>query len=106
MAHTKQQGAASRHVVHPGKRLGLKKFGGEYVKNGNIIVRQKGSLFHEGKNTDMGNDFTIFAVADGIVSFRNMTGTHRGQKFVDVTPVEALPKAKPEVLAKDKKDKK
>jgi large subunit ribosomal protein L27 len=88
MAHTKQQGAANRHVVHPGKRLGVKKFGGELVRSGNIIVRQKGSKFHEGKNTDMGNDFTIFATADGTVSFRNMTGSHREQKLVDVLPEE------------------
>lgn len=89
MAHTKQQGAANRHVKRPGKRLGLKKFGGELVKSGNIIVRQKGSKFHEGKNTDMGKDFTIYATEAGIVNFKEMTGSHRGQKRIEVEPVKA-----------------
>jgi len=53
-----------------GKRLGVKKFAGEAVRNGNIIVRQRGSVYHPGKNTKMGKDFSIYAVADGEVSFR------------------------------------
>jgi len=88
MAHTKAQGAAKRTVNIPGKRLGIKKYAGEQAINGNIIVRQRGSKFHPGKNTRMGKDFTIFATADGEVQFRDMTGSHRGQKYVDVVPAQ------------------
>lgn len=84
MAHTKAQGAANRTVNVAGKRLGVKRFAGEKVNNGTIIIRQKGTKFHPGVNTKMGRDFTIFSTMDGFVSFRNMTGSHRGQKFVDV----------------------
>lgn len=84
MAHTKAQGAANRTVQVAGKRLGVKKYAGQSVVSGNIIVRQKGSVFHPGVNTQMGKDFTIFATTTGIVQFRKMTGNHRGQKFVDV----------------------
>jgi large subunit ribosomal protein L27 len=86
MAHTKQQGAANRHIRRPGKRLGIKKFGSEFVKSGNIIVRQKGTKTHSGKNTDIGKDFTIFATADGILNYKKMTGQHRGQNIVEVLP--------------------
>jgi large subunit ribosomal protein L27 len=86
MAHTKQQGAANRHIRRPGKRLGVKKFGSEFVKSGNIIIRQKGTKTHSGKNTDIGKDFTIFATADGILNFKKMTGQHRGQSIVEVIP--------------------
>lgn len=84
MAHTKQQGAANRHIRRPGKRLGVKVFGGESIRAGGIIIRQKGTKFHTGKNTKIGNDFTIFATEDGTVSFKNMTGKHQGQKEVEV----------------------
>ncbi len=70
-----------------GKRLGVKKFAGEAVRNGNIIVRQRGSVYHPGKNTKMGKDFSIYAVADGEVSFRRMTGHKRGKYYIDVSPV-------------------
>ena len=89
MAHTKSQGAAKRTVNVAGKRLGVKKFGGQSVVSGNIIVRQRGSSFHPGKGTMMGKDFTIFATQTGIVSFRNMTGHKRGKKYVDVVNREA-----------------
>lgn len=84
MAHTKAQGAANRTVNVIGKRLGIKRYAGQKVNEGTIIVRQKGSKFHAGANTKMGRDFTIFATTEGYVSFRNMTGAHRGQKFIDV----------------------
>ncbi len=86
MAHTKATGAAKRNVNVPGKRLGIKKFAGEYVKAGNIIVKQRGSEFYPGIATMQGKDFTIFAVAEGFVKFRNMTGYKRNQKYVDVLP--------------------
>ena len=70
-----------------GKRLGVKKFAGEKVKNGNIIVRQRGSVYHPGKNVKISKDFSIYSVADGEVSFRRMTGHKRGKYYVDVTPV-------------------
>lgn len=89
MAHTKSQGAAKRTVDIAGKRLGIKRFAGEHVVAGNIIVRQRGSTFHAGKNTLMGRDFTIFATAPGKVSFRAMSGYKRNQKYVDILPTVA-----------------
>ena len=84
MAHTKQQGAANRHVKRPGRRLGVKRYGDEIVKPGMIIVRQKGTKFHPGQNVDMGKDFTIFSKALGKVSFR----INQAKKFVDVLPIK------------------
>lgn len=84
MAHTKSQGAAKRIVNLAGKRRGVKRFGGQTVKNGEILIRQVGTKFHPGKNVGMGRDYTLFAKTDGVVNFRAMTGHHRGQKFVDV----------------------
>lgn len=84
MAHRKAVGAVRQRANVPGKRRGVKLFGGSKVKIGNIIVRQKGTKFFPGKNTSMGRDFTIFATSVGTVSFRNMTGIHRGKKAVDV----------------------
>lgn len=70
MAHVKAGGAkAHQHSQRPGKRLGVKKFGGQAVKSGNIIIRQRGAKFHPGTGTDMGRDFTIFATVDGVVKF-------------------------------------
>lgn len=70
-----------------GKRLGVKKFAGEVVRNGNIIVKQRGSVYHPGKNTKMSKDFSIYAISDGEVSFRRMTGHKRGKYYIDVSPV-------------------
>lgn len=94
MAHTKSQGSAKRTVNVAGKRRGVKRFGGQKVNAGEILVKQVGTKFHPGKNVAMGKDFTIFAKIEGIVSFRNMTGVHRTQKFVDVLtkPDEVLVK--------------
>lgn len=64
----------------PGKRLGVKKFGGEHVVAGNIIVRQRGTKFHPGINVGMGRDYTLFALKEGIVVFRES----RGRQVVDV----------------------
>lgn len=86
MAHTASVGSVKRTVNVAGKRLGVKKFGGEKVIPGDIIIRQKGTKFHPGKNTGIGRDFTIFSLAHGIVSFRNMTNFKRGRKLVDVLP--------------------
>jgi large subunit ribosomal protein L27 len=69
MAHKKGQGSSRNGRDSNGQRRGVKKYGGEAVKAGNIIVRQVGTKFHPGKGVGMGNDYTIYAVIDGNVSF-------------------------------------
>ncbi len=86
MAHVKAGGAAKRTVDIDGKRLGVKKFGGQKVIPGNIILRQRGTKFHPGKNVDMGKDHTIFAKTNGVVFFRQMTGYKRNRQSIDVIP--------------------
>ena len=79
---TKKAGGSSRNGRDSaGRRLGLKKFGGQKVIPGNIIVRQRGTKFHPGKNVSIGKDHTIFAILEGIVSFRKRSS---GKMFVDV----------------------
>ncbi|MDP3941929.1 MAG: 50S ribosomal protein L27 [bacterium] len=80
MAHTKAQGAVKGNRDSIAKRLGVKVYGGENVIPGNIIVRQKGTKFHAGDGVGMGNDFTLFALAEGVVNFK----TRRGKKVVEV----------------------
>ena len=82
MAHTKAQGAVKGNRDSVAKRLGVKLYGGEKAITGNIIVRQKGSRIHAGKNVLTGKDFTLYANAAGIVTFR----TRQGKKLVDVLP--------------------
>lgn len=85
MAHVKAAGSkAAQGVNIAGKRLGVKKFGGEKVICGNILIRQRGTVYHPGKNVKMGRDHTIYAMTTGHVEFRNMTGYKKGRKFVDV----------------------
>ena len=85
MAHKKAaSGGVTQGVQTAGKRYGVKKYGGEVVSVGNIIIRQKGTKYYPGKNTSMGRDFSIYATADGVVRFRTMTGSKRGKKAVDV----------------------
>lgn len=69
MAHKKAGGSSRNGRDSVSKRLGVKKFGGQNVVAGNIIVRQRGSSFHAGKNTRLGKDFTLFATAPGKVLF-------------------------------------
>lgn len=70
MAKKKQLGSKANQTTRPiSKRLGLKKFGGENVVAGNIIVRQRGTKFHPSENVGMGRDYTLFALADGVVEF-------------------------------------
>ena len=71
MAHKKAGGSSRNGRDSAGRRLGVKKFGGESVISGNIIVRQRGTKFHPGKGVDIGTDHTIFAVTDGKVEFRS-----------------------------------
>lgn len=74
MAHVKSGGATRQHHQRAGKRLGVKIFGGEAIKAGQIIVRQRGAKFHAGANVDMGKDFTLFSLADGVVKYRILKG--------------------------------
>jgi large subunit ribosomal protein L27 len=83
MAHKKGQGSTRNGRDSESKRLGVKKYGGQQVKAGNIIVRQRGTKFHPGENVGRGGDDTLFATADGIVSFRRRSG----KKYVNIDPV-------------------
>jgi len=83
MAHKKAGGSSRNGRDTIGRRLGVKKFGGEQVIAGNIIIRQRGTKWHPGDGVGMGRDFTIFAVRDGRVAFRNIRG---GRMTVSVLP--------------------
>ena len=74
MAHTKAGGASRINKDSESKRLGLKKFGGEKVIPGNIIVRQRGTRFHPGAGTLMGKDYTVFANVSGSVTYYTKLG--------------------------------
>ncbi|MDR1615196.1 MAG: 50S ribosomal protein L27 [Campylobacteraceae bacterium] len=69
MAHKKGQGSTQNNRDSAGRRLGVKKFGGEFVRAGNIIIRQRGTKVHTGKNVGIGVDHTIYALIDGFVKF-------------------------------------
>ncbi len=71
MAHKKSGGSSRNGRDSVGKRLGIKKFGGQFVRAGNIIVRQRGTKFHPGQNVGMGKDYTLFSLIDGMVRFEN-----------------------------------
>ena len=86
MAHKKAGGSSRNGRDSAGRRLGVKKFGGETVTAGNIIVRQRGTRFWPGQGTGIGRDHTIFAVADGQVVFRKGV---KGRNFVSVLPAAA-----------------
>lgn len=81
MAHKKGQGSTRNGRDSESKRLGVKKYGGEVVRAGNIIVRQRGTKFHPGENVGRGGDDTLFALTDGTVSFRRRGN---GRKFVSI----------------------
>ncbi|NQW01989.1 MAG: 50S ribosomal protein L27 [Rhodospirillales bacterium] len=83
MAHKKAGGSSRNGRDSEGRRLGVKKFGGEVVVPGNIIIRQRGTKYHPGANVGMGKDHTIFAVVDGKVAFQKKTG---GRMYVGVEP--------------------
>lgn len=78
MAKTKASGSVYQHKGRAGKRLGVKIFGGQKIKIGQIIVRQRGSKFHAGKGVGEGRDRTLFALKNGILSFKD----RQGRKFV------------------------
>ncbi|OQA83051.1 MAG: 50S ribosomal protein L27 [Microgenomates group bacterium ADurb.Bin238] len=81
MSKVKSGGKARQHAQRPGKRLGVKLFGGQPVKAGQILVRQRGTKFHPGDGTGLGRDFTIFALRDGVVSFI----TKHSRKYITIT---------------------
>lgn len=85
MAHKKGGGSSKNGRDSNSQRLGVKKFGGESVISGNIIVRQRGTKFHPGENVGMGKDHTIFATTEGVVVFERMRGRD-GQKQISVIP--------------------
>ncbi len=84
MAHKKGQGSSRNGRDSASKRLGVKRFGGQMVTGGSIIVRQRGTKFRPGINTSLGKDYTIFALSDGVVKFQTKGN---GKKFVHVVPV-------------------
>ena len=87
MAHKKAGGSSRNGRDSAGQRLGVKRFGGQLVKAGNILVRQIGTKFHPGKNVGLGKDFTLFAKIDGIVKFERFG---KDRKKVSVIPLSAL----------------
>ncbi|MCC6287496.1 MAG: 50S ribosomal protein L27 [Chitinophagaceae bacterium] len=86
MAHKKGEGSVKNGRDSQSKRLGVKIFGGQPAVAGNIIVRQRGTSYHPGKNVGVGRDFTLFALSDGVVEFRR---GKNAKTFVSVTEVEA-----------------
>jgi large subunit ribosomal protein L27 len=83
MAHKKAGGSSRNWRDSAGRRLGVKKFGGEVIRSGGIIVRQRGTKMYPGRNVGLGKDHTLFATADGNVSFHK---GFKGRTFVSVLP--------------------
>ena len=87
MAHKKGQSSSKNNRESNAQRLGVKRFGGQFVRAGSIIVRQRGTRFHPGHNVGIGRDDTLFALADGKVKF---TGSAETRRKVHVLPGEAV----------------
>ncbi|HNZ62038.1 50S ribosomal protein L27 [Porphyromonadaceae sp. NP-X] len=83
MAHKKGVGSSKNGRESESKRLGVKIYGGQFAKAGNIIVRQRGTVHHPGKNIGMGKDHTLYALVDGKVEFRKKTGN---RSYVSINP--------------------
>jgi large subunit ribosomal protein L27 len=83
MAHKKGQGSTQNNRDSAGRRLGVKKFGGESVVAGNIVIRQRGTKVHPGKNMGMGKDHTLYALVDGVVVFERKD---KKRKQVSIIP--------------------
>ncbi|WP_026952826.1 50S ribosomal protein L27 [Algoriphagus mannitolivorans] len=86
MAHKKGVGSSKNGRESHSKRLGVKKFGGEAVIAGNILVRQRGTKHHAGLNVGVGKDHTLFALSDGVVAFKTKSD---GKSYVSVVPSQA-----------------
>ncbi|MFC1727694.1 50S ribosomal protein L27 [Patescibacteria group bacterium] len=80
MAHKKTGGKSTQQSARPGKRLGVKIYGGQAAKVGSILIRQRGTKFHPGEGVSMGKDYTLFALKDGLVNFK----VKFGKKIVSV----------------------
>jgi large subunit ribosomal protein L27 len=85
MAHKKGAGSSNNGRESESKRLGVKLFGGQFARSGNIIIRQRGTKHHPGDNVGMGKDHTLYALTDGIVEFRKK---QNNRSFVNVMPLE------------------
>ena len=85
MAHKKGGGSTHNGRKSNAKRLGVKKYAGELVRSGNILVRQRGTKIKPGKNVDVGKDYTLFATIDGVVLYETI---REARKRVNVLPVE------------------
>ena len=85
MAHKKGAGSSRNGRESESKRLGVKLFGGQVAKAGNIIIRQRGTVHHPGINVGIGKDHTLFALTDGIIEFKKR---RNNKSFVNVTPLE------------------
>jgi large subunit ribosomal protein L27 len=85
MAHKKAGGSSRNGRDSQGQRLGVKKFGGEVARAGNIIVRQRGTQWHPGENVGMGRDHTLFALIDGRIDYRTKA---KNRVFVSVLPIQ------------------
>lgn len=85
MAHKKGVGSSKNGRESESKRLGVKIYGGQFAKAGNIIVRQRGTVHHPGENMGLGKDHTLFALVDGIVEFRKKRDN---KSYVSVRPLE------------------
>ncbi len=83
MAHKKGQGSSRNGRDSNSKRLGVKRFAGQIVKSGTIIVRQRGTKFHPGSNCGIGNDHTLYALVDGIVKFEGPEAKRRVSVYAD-----------------------
>lgn len=83
MAHKKGQGSSRNGRDSAGRRLGVKRYGGQFVLAGNILVRQRGSKIHPGDNVGMGRDHTLFALVDGVVTYGTKA---KGRKQASITP--------------------
>ena len=86
MAHKKGVGSSKNGRESESKRLGVKIFGGQFAKAGNIIKRQRGAVLHPGMNVGIGKDHTLYALVDGTVVF---TSGRNGRRFINVQPAEA-----------------
>jgi len=86
MAHKKAGGSSRNGRDSDGRRLGVKKFGGESVLGGNILVRQRGTKWHPGRNVGIGKDHTLFALTDGTVEFKS----ERTRSYVSVVPAQKM----------------
>jgi len=86
MAHKKGQGSSRNGRDSNSQRLGVKRYGGQEVRAGNILVRQRGTVFHPGRNVGIGSDHTLFALKDGVVAFKLVA---KGRQRVDVVTAQA-----------------